>query len=136
MPNPAYVKVDRQIWLDAGIRAAEPVDFSNLGVDSQCKIEEILDGMDWQQLMVFRYDGSDRIAAPFIVGVSSEGNPLMRGYQIEGGARSGKKQGWKVWQVGKMENLEIAWDFFEADDFVLDPSYPWIYKVFKMLEGG
>lgn len=136
MSNPAYVKADPEIWAREGVRAAGEVDLGGLDLVSRGKMEEILDAMDWQQLVVFGYNGSDRLVAPFVVGVSSKGNPLMRGYQIEGGSRSGKGEAWRVFQLSKMDYLETFWDFFDADDFNFDPSYPWISKVFRMLEGG
>ena len=89
--------------------------------------------MDWPELIVFHYGDSDRLVAPFVIGVSSEGNPLLRGYQIEGVSRSGKGAGWRVFQVEKIENLDNYGDFFDADDFQFDRFYPWVYKVFKML---
>ncbi len=136
MSNPAYVKTDPAIWAGTGVRVAEEVDLKSLDLGSQGKIQNILEAMDWPQLVVFRYDGSDRLVAPFVVGISSKGNPLMRGYQIEGGGRSGKVKAWKVFQVRKMENLGTFWDFFNPKDFNFKESHPWTYKVFKMLEGG
>lgn len=133
MPNPAYVKSVPGKWASEGVRLALPVDLYLLDRDTQTKIEIILQAMDWPQLIVFRYGESDRVAAPFVVGISSEGNPLMRGYQLEGNSRSGKGAGWRVFQVGKMENVENHQDFFDKDDFDFDEHYPWIYKVFKML---
>jgi len=116
-----------------GVRGAEPEDIRDIDPESLGKIETILDAMDWPQLIVFRYGDSDRVVAPFVIGVSSEGNPLMRGYQLEGLSRSGKGAGWRVFQIRKMENVENHQDFFDKDDFDFQESYPWIYKVFKML---
>jgi len=79
------------------------------------------------------YDGSDRVVCPFVVGVSMEGNPLMRGYQLEGKSVSGKGEGWRVFQIRKMEMIENYQDFFYPEDFDFNQFYPWIYKVYKML---
>jgi len=136
MTNPAYVKSEPGKWAREGVRVAEWEDVSYLGEESLVKIDIILQAMNWPQLVVFQYDGSDRLVAPFVVGVSGAGNPLLRGYQLEGNSRSGKGEGWRVFQIFKMENLENYQEFFNADDFDFDQSYPWIYKVFKMLEGG
>ena len=116
-----------------GVRGAELEDIRDIDPETLAKIETILDAMDWPQLIVFRYGESDRVAAPFVIGVSSEGNPLMRGYQLEGLSRSGKGEGWRVFQIRKMENVENHQDFFDKDDFDFQQFYPWIYKVFKML---
>ena len=116
-----------------GVRAADLEDFASLDDDTVSKIQTILDAMYWPQLIVFGYGESDRLVAPFVVGVSSEGNPLMRGYQMEGISRSGKGPGWRVFQVKKMENVQIQGDYFDASDFQFVEYYPWLYKVVRML---
>jgi hypothetical protein len=133
MPNPAYVKADPEKWPSEGVRVAEEIDLEPFDSETRVKIQTILDAMDWPQIVIFHYGESDRVVAPFVVGVSSKGNPLLRGYQLEGNSRSGKGAGWRVFQIGKMEKVENHQDFFNADDFDFDEIYPWIYKVFKML---
>lgn len=136
MSNPAYVKSEPGKWAREGVREAYREDLDNLEETSKLKLYRILEAMEWPQLIVFHYGESDRVVAPFVVGVSSEGNPLLRGYQLEGNSRSGKGEGWRVFQVRKMERVETFQDFFNAQDFDFDASCPWLYKVFKMLEGG
>ncbi len=133
MSNPAYNKksTDDPVW--EGPRGVEDADLEALSDDSRLKVQTILDAMDWPKLIVFHYGDSDRLVAPFCVGVSSVGNPLLRGYQLEGVSLSGKGEGWRVFQVEKMELEDTDGDFFSADDFAFDEFYPWIYKVFKML---
>lgn len=133
MSNPAYKKrlKDAPAW--EGPRVAEPWEVGGFDYETRTKIEMILDAMDWPQLIIFRYDGSDRVVAPFVIGVSSEGNPLMRGYQLEGVSRSGKGEGWRVFQIRKMGEVENHQDFFDVDDFDFQEFYPWVYKVYKML---
>jgi len=116
-----------------GVRAGDLSDFRALDPEVINKIEIILEAMDWPQLIVFHYGDSDRVVAPFVIGVSSEGNALMRGFQLEGVSRSGKGAGWRVFQIQKMENIENHQDFFNADEFDFDRFYPWTYKVFAML---
>jgi len=133
MPNPAYVKSEPGKWAREGVRAAGIAELNGLGAETISKVQTILDAMEWPQLIIFRYGESDRVVAPFVVGVSSEGNPLMRGYQLEGVSRSGKGEGWRVFQIRKMENVENHQDYFDADDFDFVRSYPWMYKAFRML---
>ncbi len=133
MSNPAYKKRDRNAPPWGGPRVAEVWDLTGFDVEIQDKIITIQDAMDWPQLIVFRYGESDRVVAPFVIGLSSEGNPLLRGYQVEGVSRSGKGPGWRVFQIRKMENVENHQDFFDADDFDFDEFYPWTFKVYKML---
>lgn len=116
-----------------GVRGVEFEDIADLDLETHTKMETILDAMDWPQLIIFEYSGSSRVVAPFVLGVSYERNPLMRGYQLEGVSRSGKGEGWRVFQVQKMENVENHQDYFKTEDFDFQRYYPWIYKVFKML---
>lgn len=133
MTNPAWSKrkTDPPIW--EGPRVIDVADVSDFSGETRIKIETILDAMDWPQLIIFEYSGSSRVVAPFVVGVSSEKNPLMRGYQLEGVSRSGKGEGWRMFQVLKMENLENFQDYFDPKDFDFDEIYPWTFKVYKML---
>ena len=133
MPNPAYVKSEPGKWAAEGVRALLFGDLTFLDSETRIKMVTILDAMDWPQLIIFKYGDSDRVVAPFVVGVSSEGNPLMRGYQLEGISRSGKGAGWRVFQIRKMENVENHQDYFNKEDFDFDEHYPWVFRVFKML---
>jgi hypothetical protein len=133
MSNPAWNKKSTDEPIYEGPRVQDLADFYGYGSETISKIQTIIDAMDWPQLIVFKYGDSDRVVAPFVVGVSSEGNPLMRGYQIEGVSRSGKKEGWRMFQIKKMERVENHQEFFNAEDFDFDRNYPWTYEVFKML---
>jgi hypothetical protein len=133
MPNPAYNKRRELPPFWEGPRVAEYWELEGYDPVRTAKIELLLEAMDWPQLVIFLYDGSDRVVAPFVIGVSSEGNPLLRGYQLEGNSRSGKGEGWRIFQIDKIENLANHQDFFYREDFDFDQFYPWIYKVYKML---
>lgn len=133
MSNPEWEKKSTDGPIYEGVRAADFEELRDLGEEIIFKVQTIFDAMDWPQLIIFRYGVSDRVVAPFVIGVSSEGNPLMRGYQLEGVSRSGKGEGWRVFQIRKMENVENHQDFFDKDDFDFQEYYPWIYRVFKML---
>jgi hypothetical protein len=136
MAHPEWEKLATDEPIYEGVREAEQVDLSEFDVETGTKIRTILDAMDVQELIVFGYGESDRVVAPFVVGVSSSKNPLLRAYQMEGISRSGKGPGWRVFQVNKMENVREFWEYFNVDDFSFDFDYPWIYKVIKTLEGG
>jgi hypothetical protein len=124
-------------WKEAptyeGVRIAKWSDFIGLDDLDWLNIEDILNALEWQELLAFEYKDRDRVVAPFVFGVSAEGNALMRGYQLEGSSRSGKGAGWRVFQVRELSMLDLYGEFFIAEDFNFDRKYPWIYKVFKML---
>jgi hypothetical protein len=136
MSRAAYIKSEPGKWAREGVRVAGGIDLSRIGDVDVEKICTILEAMKWQRLIVFGYGESDRVVAPFVVGVSSDGNPLMRGYQLEGKSRSGKGEGWRVFRVDRMGGVEDYQEFFECEDFDFDESYPWIYKIFRMVEEG
>ena len=116
-----------------GVRVAEWSDFLGLDDLDWMNIEIILNALEWQELLFFEYGGRDRVVAPFVFGVSSEGNALMRGYMVEGSSRSGKGSGWRVFQVREMSMVDAFGEWFIAEEFDFDRKYPWVYKVFKML---
>jgi len=116
-----------------GVRPAERVDFESLSEEIRSQLELILSAMERSELVAFEYDQSERIAVPVILGVSSEGNPLMRGFQTEGESKSGRGPGWRVYQVSKMGPVGWGFDYFKPEDFEFDRNYPWLYKVFYML---
>ena len=135
MSNPAYNKrrIDKPFYY--GPRVVSGEDLGILSEASRAKVQVILDAMVWPQLVSFHYGDSDRLVAPFVIGVSSIGNPLLRGYQVRGVSKSGKGPGWRVFQVVEMESVENYEEFFDPLDFGFDGFYPWMYKVFRELQG-
>ncbi len=55
----------------------------------------------------FVYNGKSRIVEPQTYGVSTTGNELLRGYQREGGSRSGSVARLKLFEISKISNLEV-----------------------------
>ncbi len=133
MSNPAYVKSEPGKWASEGVRVADTGEILLFDEETQIKIQTIIEAMQWPQLIWFHYGESDRVVAPVVIGVSSKGNPLMRGWQQEGVSRSGKGAGWRVFQIYKMENVQNFQDFFNIEDLDFVREYPWLYEVFFML---
>lgn len=67
----------------------------------------------------FNYDGGLRIVEPHAHGNSTAGHEVVRGYQTEGYSRSGKPEGWRLFDVPKIEGLRQTGDRFLQDR----PSY-------------
>ena len=116
-----------------GVRFAEFEEIGFLPDQEQIKIVRIIEAMEMTREIAFVYTERLRIVAPFAVGFSSEGNPLLRGYQMEGESFSRKGCGWRVFQVVKMEEVELHWVYFNPDEFDFVRDYPWIYRVIKMV---
>jgi hypothetical protein len=97
--------------------------------ETQVKVDAIVEAMDTTGALLFLYSGSWRLVLPYVVGFSSEGNPLMRGYQVAGVSLSAKGAGWRVFQIVKMFFVDVYWDYFDAEFPDYNPSIPWIYEV-------
>jgi hypothetical protein len=116
-----------------GVRVAELWELGVLSPADQLAVDVILEALEWCQLIIIRYGDSDRVVAPFVLGASAAWNLLLRGYQLEGASRSGKGEGWRVFQIQKMALPANFQDFFDPDEFVFDSTYPWTYYVLATL---
>lgn len=60
----------------------------------------------------FYYDGGLRVVEPHCLGVTTAGNPALRGYQVSGYSVSGKVPDWHLFVLSKISNLSILNDSF------------------------
>lgn len=74
------------------------------------KIEEAVKN---QNLIVFDYEGEARIVEPHCYGLTTKGNEAIRAYQVDGYSSSGR-MGWKLYDLGKADNIEILDETFEV----------------------
>jgi len=93
------------------------------------KIQLLREAIETEQAVTFYYNRTSRVVEPYVLGLSSEGNPLLRGFQTDGESLSGKGPGWRVYQVVKIEGLELFGEYFSPERFDYDPTVPWIYEV-------
>ena len=59
----------------------------------------------------FYYESKLRIVEPHCYGITTAGNEGLRAFQTDGYSSSGK-MGWKMYDLGKAENLEIMAETF------------------------
>lgn len=78
------------------------------------KIELACAAIDQKQCLELRYDGYNRIVEVHAVGTSTDGNAIMRVWQVRGGSGSGERQGWKLLLVGEVRNAAIINEASEA----------------------
>lgn len=62
----------------------------------------------------FQYDGGQRIVEPHCLGVTTAGNPALRGYQISGFSVSGAVPDWHMFVLSKISNLKILNESFHS----------------------
>lgn len=65
------------------------------------------------KLIEFDYDGGPRIVEPHCVGITTAGNPGLRGYQVGGYSSSGK-MGWKMFDMSKAGSVTLLDDSFNG----------------------
>lgn len=124
---------EKRYGIYSGPRAGAWSDLTGIDDVDVINIDEILGCMERSELLALEYSGLERVVAPFVFGVSSSGNPLLRAYQTDGKSKGGKGVGWRVFQVRNMSMVEGYLEYFEPSEFGFDELYPWIYKVLKML---
>ena len=69
--------------------------------------EQICNAINSQRIIEFYYDGELRVVEPHCYGVTTAGNDGLRAYQVDGYSSSGNF-GWKMYNMGKAENLNVT----------------------------
>ena len=58
-----------------------------------------------KRVLSFFYDRTPRVVEPQTYGISTAGHPVLRGYQVTGGSKSGRTTGLRLYELAKMEGL-------------------------------
>jgi len=61
-----------------------------------------------------RYDGYSRIVEVHAVGITQDGNDVMRVWQVRGGSNSGERQGWKLFRLDEAFSAHMIDEESEA----------------------
>lgn len=75
--------------------------------------QTIIRAIENQNVIEFYYEGELRVVEPHCYGVTTAGNEGLRAYQIDGYSSSGKL-GWKMFDLGKAEDVIITEDSFDG----------------------
>lgn len=59
---------------------------------------------------------------PFCYGISTAGNEVLRGYQIDGYSESGNPVGWKLFRVSEISNFQITKTNFQNNRPFYNPN--------------
>lgn len=77
--------------------------------------QKIIDAITNQNVIEFSYEGESREVEPHCYGKTTAGNEGLRAFQIGGYSSSGK-MGWKMYDLGKAEDINLLDDTFDVRD--------------------
>jgi hypothetical protein len=60
-----------------------------------------------RQVIRLTYGGEPREVEPYCYGISTTGKEVLRGFQIAGTGRSMRSTGWRLFDLAKVQSLEI-----------------------------
>lgn len=68
---------------------------------------------DKQRLRIW-YEPGSRLIEPHAHGESSQGNPLLRAYQVSGASASNEPTDWKLFRLDRAEQISMAGETFDS----------------------
>ena len=74
---------------------------------------EIIGAIENQNVIEFYYENELRIVEPHCYGMTTAGNEGLRAYQ-SGGYSSSRKFGWKMYDLGKADDITTTEDQFKG----------------------
>jgi hypothetical protein len=75
--------------------------------------DQIIDAILNRNVIQFYYENELRVVEPHCYGLTTARNEGLRAFQIDGYSSSGK-MGWKMYDLGKAESIEILEDTFNT----------------------
>lgn len=75
-----------------------------------------------RQVVTFSYDGLPRVVEPFLLGTTTAGRLALRGYQTEGGSKSGIVPGWHLFSIDKIVGISMSPATFSGMRPLYNPS--------------
>lgn len=77
-----------------------------------------------RRLLRFYYEPGLRTVEPHALGISADGNLLLRAYQIGGASKSGEHANWKLFRIEKITSLEVTEERFAGARPGYNPNDP------------
>lgn len=68
-----------------------------------------------RNLIDFYYNGYHRVVEPFTFGINTKDNEVLSAFQVEGGSESGDRPMWRLFDLEKIENLQISSESFSGN---------------------
>lgn len=82
----------------------------------------VCDATRLRRLLSFRYEGLDRVVAPYCHGTSKAGKAVLRAVQVGGKSRSGRLDIGKLWTLDRISRLALLEQAFEPTDPDYNPD--------------
>jgi hypothetical protein len=77
-------------------------------------VQAACEALKRQRRLELRYDGYTRVVEVHAVGVSKDGNDIMRVWQVRGGSTGSESIGWKLLRVREASAMRILDESSEA----------------------
>lgn len=76
--------------------------------------EAIISAIKRKLVIRFSYNGETRMVEPHCFGTTKSGSSVLRAFQTAGGSSSGDSEGWKLFTVAKMEDIQCTDETFKG----------------------
>jgi len=96
--------------------------------------DQIIAAINSRNVIEFEYDGKTRKAEPYCYGLSQKQTEVLRAYQLAGYSLSGEQEGWKMFSVSKIGNLQETGDKFEPSRSGYNPRDKAIASIFAAIK--
>lgn len=77
-------------------------------------LELLRQAISSKQVIQLKYDPGDRFIEPHALGYGSDGQILLRAYQVECVSASGEHQNWKLFRVDRIEAADANGESFKG----------------------
>jgi len=84
--------------------------------------QTIADAIRNRHRLTINYEPGGRTIEPHVLGYSSEGNLLLRAYQVDGASKSGEPRHWKLFRVDRMASANDNGDGFDGPRPLYNPD--------------
>lgn len=75
-----------------------------------------------KQLLEFVYKDEQRIVEPYTFGITTKGNDVLSGYQVDGESTSSDELGWRLFTLDKIGDLKLLDNTFSGDRDEYNPN--------------
>lgn len=79
-------------------------------------LDDLCTAISEKRVVVFNYahPGQTRRVEPYVVGLARNQEALLEGWQLEGFSRSGRRFGWKTFNLRSINALQVTKDRFSG----------------------